>query len=124
MSDDYPKRGSKPKSFFQRFSALFDSEPETPESSYAPRKQAQQVKSGALNDPARGQPSDFEKAPSGTISVRVGYDKWPTEKLEAQMTEMLSRLKSKGMSAADLTGEGKSKFEAVQQELTRRGSKQ
>ncbi|TDR32779.1 HlyC/CorC family transporter [Hydromonas duriensis] len=31
MSDDHPKRGSKPKSFFQRFSALFDSEPETQE---------------------------------------------------------------------------------------------
>ncbi len=31
MSDDYPKRGVKPKTLFERFSALFDSEPETQE---------------------------------------------------------------------------------------------
>ena len=31
MSDDYPKRGAKPKTLFERFSALFDSEPETQE---------------------------------------------------------------------------------------------
>ncbi|MGL4767197.1 MAG: HlyC/CorC family transporter [Formosimonas sp.] len=31
MSDDTPIRGHKPKTFFQRFSALFDSEPETRE---------------------------------------------------------------------------------------------
>jgi len=62
--------------------------------------------------------SEFDSAPS---SVTVSqYSSWETAKLESYMAEMLGKLKARNMSASDLKGESKIKFDQVQQELTKR----
>ena len=109
-----------------------DSEPEAPEATYQPRgKQAQPVKSSALSGatrpavaPAPQKPSEFDSVVSGVQQPGGSqYASWETEKLEAYMLEMMTKLQARGIKADQLKGEPKAKFEAVQQELTKRGAK-
>jgi hypothetical protein len=107
-----------------------DSEPEAPQATYQNRgKPTQPVKSSALNSqpkaeqPKQEKPSEFDSVSSG-VQAANPYASWETPKLEAYMVEMLDKLKARNMTAAQLKGEPKAKFEAVQQELTRRGGQQ
>jgi hypothetical protein len=105
-----------------------DSEPEAPQSTYQPRgKQAPLATSSASKQTARGEHASAQSKPSEGNSAKASdsvsqYASWETPALEAFMAEMLGKLKARGMSAADLKGEPKNKFEQVQQELTRRGN--
>ena len=109
-----------------------DSEPEAPEATYQPRgKQGQPVKSSASIQtpkptPAKAEkPSEFDSVQSGVQAFDAGqYASWDTPKLEAYMVEMLDKLKERKLSPAQLKGEPKAKFEAVQKELIARGNKQ
>lgn len=105
-----------------------DSEPEAPQATYQSRgKPTQPATSSVSKQSARGEHAPAPaKAPEGN-SAKVSdsasqYASWETPALEAFMAEMLTKLKARGMSAADLKGDSKSKFEQVQQELTRRGN--
>jgi len=108
-----------------------DSEPETPQATYQSRgKPTQSVKSGALVQPPKAEapkqekPSEFDSVVSGVQAPSLNqYASWETEKLEAYMVEMLDKLKARNMTAGQLKGEPKAKFESVQQELTKRGAK-
>lgn len=69
-------------------------------------------------------PSEFDSVVSGVQQPGGSqYSSWETEKLEAYMLEMMTKLQARGMKADQLKGEPKAKFEAVQQELTKRGAK-
>jgi hypothetical protein len=68
--------------------------------------------------------SEFDSVVSGVQAPSLSqYASWETEKLEAYMLEMLTKLQARGMKVEQLKGEPKAKFEAVQQELTKRGAK-
>lgn len=109
-----------------------DSEPEAPQATYQSRgKPTQSATSGVSKQPARGESasasakaSEFDSVVSGVQEPKPlnQYVSWPTDKLESYMAEMLEKLKSRNMSASDLKGEPKIKFEQVQHELTRRGN--
>lgn len=109
-----------------------DSEPEAPEATYQPRgKQAQPVKSGASNQesgptpPKKDKPSTaFEETKSG-VQPAAGnaFAAWSTERLEGYLNEMMEKMKARNLTAGDLKGDSKAKFEAVMQELLSRGSK-
>jgi hypothetical protein len=76
------------------------------------------VKATPQKQPQKQTEGNSAKAPDSVSQ----YASWETPALEAFMAEMLGKLKARGMSAADLKGEPKNKFEQVQQELTRRGN--
>jgi len=105
-----------------------DSEPEAPQAKYQDRrKPAQLDTSSALKPPAIPNQQGQEKKPvfdsESSSSVTVSqYSSWETAKLESYMAEMLGKLKARNMSASDLKGESKIKFDQVQQELTKRGN--
>jgi len=109
-----------------------DSEPEAPQATYQSRgKPTQPAKSGALVQPPKAEqpkqekPAEFDSVQSGVQAFDAGqYASWDTLRLESYMVEMIDKLKERKLSPAQLKGEPKAKFEAVQKELISRGKKQ
>lgn len=105
-----------------------DSEPEAPQATYQSRgKPTQPATSSVSKQSVKGEhasaPTKASEGNSAKASDSVSqYASWETPALEAFMAEMLTKLKARGMSAADLKGDSKNKFDQVQQELTRRGN--
>jgi len=88
-------------------------------------KSSQPVKPKATPAAAPQKPSEFDSVQSGVQAFDVSqYASWDTPKLEAYMVEMIDKLKERKLSPAQLKGEPKVKFEAVQKELISRGNKQ